>query len=89
MQQRGHAVALAAGVDDKDHRRAEQGGDVRGRTRRRPGHGAVDASVEQPHHALDHGDVGSRAAVPVQRTDQFLADQHRVEVAARPPAASA
>ena len=69
MKQRGHAVALAARVDDKDHRRSQQGGDVRRGTRRRPRHGTVDASVKQPHHALDDRDVGSRAAVPVQRTD--------------------
>ena len=53
---------------------------------RRPGHCVVDAAVEQAHHAFDHGDVGAVAAVPVQRSDQVLADQHRVEVAARPPA---
>ncbi len=50
----------------------------------RTGHGGVDASVEQPHHAFDHGDVAAVAAVPVQRSDQFVADQHRVEVAAGP-----
>ena len=44
----------------------------------------IDPAVEQPHDALDDGDVGARAAVPVQRTDQLLADQHRVEVAAGP-----
>ena len=84
VQQRGHAVTLAAGVDDEDHRRSEQGGHVRGRSRRRPRHGAVDASVEQAHDALDDGDVAAVAAVPVERRDQLLADQHRVQVAARP-----
>ena len=84
MKQRGHAVALAARVDDEDHRRTQQGGDVRRGTCGPPRHRAMDASVKQTHHALDDRDVGSRTPVPVQRTDQFLADQHRVEVAARP-----
>ena len=44
---------------------------------------ARDPAVEQPHHALDDGDVGPGAAVPEERADQMLADQHRVEVATR------
>ncbi len=72
------------GVDDEDHRRTQQGGHLCRRSCGRPGHGAVDAPVEQPHHAFDHGDVAAGTSVPVQRSDQFVADQHRVEVAARP-----
>ncbi len=86
VQQRADALALAPRVDDQNHRRAEQTGDMRGRAAR--GHSAVlaDAPVEQPHHAFHHGDVGAAAAVSVQRPDELLADQHRIEIAARPSA---
>ena len=80
VQQRGDALALAARVDDQDHRRAEESGDVSGRA----ACVFVDAPVEQAHHALHHGDVGAGAPVPVQRADQVLADQDGVEVAAGP-----
>src|SRR3569833_1306751 len=84
VQQRGNAVTLTTGVDNEDHWRAEQRGDVRGRPMCDAGRVRVDAPVEKAHYPLDYGDVGSRAAVPVQGADQLVADQHRVEVSAGP-----
>ena len=90
MQQRGQAVALARGVDDEDHRRAEQRGDVGGRSGCGPGHGAVDAAVEQAHHALDHGDVGS-PALPCRNSGPISSSPTSTGSRLRPgrPAASA
>jgi hypothetical protein len=44
----------------------------------------LDAPVEEPHHTLDDRDVGTVAAVPVQRADELFGHQHRVQVATRP-----
>ncbi len=85
VQQGGDAVALAAGVDHQHHRRPQESGDLGRRASRYSGHLALDAAVEQAHDALDDSDVGTGAAMPVQRADQLLADEHWVEVAARPP----
>ena len=49
----------------------------------------LDTAVEQPHHTFDHGDVGVVAAVPVERADQLLADQHGSRLQACRPVASA
>ena len=71
---------LPAAVDHQHDRRPEQPGHVRRR--------AVpvgEAPVEQPHHAFDDRHLGARRAVPEQRRDPVLADQHRVQVPARPP----
>ena len=84
LQHSADALALASGVDHQDHRGAEKFGDLRGGPAGRGDRLLVDAAVEQTHHAFDHGDVGVPRAVPVQRPDQLLADQHRVEVAAGP-----
>ena len=85
VQQCGDAVALAACIDHQDHRGAEQTGDVRGGARRRRGRGGSDAPVEQAHHSFDHGDVRAAGAVGVQRANELLPHQYRVEVAAGPP----
>jgi hypothetical protein len=73
-------VRHRARVDDEDDGGAEQRGDVR----RRPLGGAA-APVEQPHDALDDGDVGAAGAVQQQRSDPLGPDEHRVEVAAGTP----
>lgn len=75
---RGDRAALRGGVHDQDDRGVEQPSHVRGRAVRR---GA--AAVVHPHHALDHGDVGTAGAMEEERRDQVLAAQHGVEVAAR------
>ena len=84
VQQCGDAVALAACIDHQDHRRAKQTGDVSRRTRRRHGRGMSDPPVEQPHHAFDHRDLRAVGAVGVQRPNQPLPHQDRVEVASGP-----
>ncbi len=85
VQQRGDAVTLTARVDHQHHRGAEQPGDVRGRSlrpgRSRPGRSGRRTGPSRPRRRRCRQ---SAAAVPVQRTDQRLADQHRVQVAARP-----
>ena len=80
VQQRRHAARLPPAVDHQHDRRSQQPGDVRGR--------AVPVGqppVEQAHHALDDGHLRARRPVPEQRGDPVLADQHRIEVPARPP----
>ena len=77
VQQSGEAAGLAARVDDQHDRRPQQPGDLSG--------GAVavgQPTVEEPHHALDDGDLRSGRAVAGQRGDPVGADEHRVEVAA-------
>jgi hypothetical protein len=77
VHERGHRAGHGGGVDDQDDGRAEQRGDVRRRPLRR-----AATAVEQPHHALDHGDVGAARTVQEQRAQALGPDQHRVEVAA-------
>ena len=82
VQQGGGRRADPGRVDHQHDGRAEQPRDVRGR-REVP---AAGRAVEQAHHALDDRDVGrGRGAGPVgeHRHDLVLADQPRVEVAAR------
>ncbi len=43
----------------------------------------AEAAVVQAHDALDHGDVRAAGAVQQQRGDPLLADEVRVQVAAR------
>ena len=68
-------------VDDQQHRTRGQRRDV--------GRGGFTArtepAVEKPHHAFDHGDIGTRGAVQQQRHDPVRADQVGVEVAGRTP----
>jgi hypothetical protein len=80
VQQRGQAAGLPAAVHHQQHRGPQQRRDLRG------GPGAVgQPPVEQPHHALDHGQLGAGRAVPGQRADPVGADQHRVQVPPGPP----
>ena len=59
---------------------ARQRGNVRGRCFP----GRTQPAVEKAHHAFDHRHVGRSCAVQQQRNDAVLADQERVQVAARP-----
>jgi hypothetical protein len=84
LQHSGDALTLTAGVDHQQYRGAQQFGDVGGGAACRGDGLHVDPAVEKAHHPFDHGDVGTVAAVPVQRTDQLLGNQHRVQVASGP-----
>src|SRR5689334_21745439 len=79
VQQRRGAVTLTTSVYHQDHRRAEHRGHLRSRPLRGAREAVGDPSVEQPHDALDDSDVGGHAAMPVQRADQLIADEYRVE----------
>ena len=68
-------------VDHEHDRRPQQLGHVRGGGELAPPRRAV----EQPHHALDHRDVGAGAAVARQGRDQLRPGEERVEVPPRPP----
>lgn len=85
MQQRTDALALAAGVDHQHHRSAQQTGDLRGGPAGDADGVRIDAAVEQAHHAFDHGDVATVAAMQEERADEVLPHQHGVQIAARPP----
>jgi hypothetical protein len=91
VHQRGHRPRLRGTVHHEQDRRPQQPGDVRGggeaRLDRR-----VRGPVEQPHDALDDGDVGRprvQRAAQEQRGDPLLADHPGVEVAARAPGGEA
>ena len=84
VHDRGRRASRAARVHDEHHRRLQQSAPHGRSTRIRP---RPRGAVEQSHHAFDDRDVGrhrSRRAVHEQRRDQVLADQPRIEVAARP-----
>lgn len=84
VQQRRDALALPPRIDDENHRCAQQTRHLGGRSLRCAGHLVADAPVEQTHDTLDHRDVGAGTAVRVQRADQVLTDEHRIEVAPGP-----
>ena len=84
MQHRRDGLTLSAAVDDQDHRRTQQLGHLPGRSAGRQPEEFLDATVEKAHHPLHHGDVGTGGSVSVQRSDKFLADHHRVQIAPRP-----
>lgn len=67
-------------VDDEDHRRCRQFGNVRGR-----GFAfSPETAIEQAHGSFDDGDVGAHRAVEQQRDDARFADHEGIEVSARP-----
>lgn len=76
VHQRGHRLPHGADVDDEDHGRAQQPGDLGGRLAVR----AAGEPVEEPHGPLDHGDVQRRGTVGEQRAHPLGADHARVEV---------
>ena len=80
VQQCRHTARLPAAVDHQYDLRPEQPGHV---CRRAVPVG--EAPVEEPHHAFDDRHLGPGRAVPEQWRDPVLADQHRVQVPARPP----
>ena len=45
----------------------------------------LDTPVEKAHHPFDHGDVGTGGAVCVQRPNQLLPHQNRIQVATDAP----
>ena len=84
MQHSGDGLALPAHIDNQHHRSIEKLGDLPGGATRRRTELLVDTAVEKTHHTLDHGDIGISRTMPVERADQILTHQDRVEVAARP-----
>jgi len=69
QRHRADAARRVSGVDHQHHRRVQQPSYVR----RRPEPAGAEASVEQPHHALDHRDIRTRGAVREQRSHPLLA----------------
>jgi hypothetical protein len=80
VHDRGRRARHRGRVEDEQHRRLQQLCHVR----RRGQLTAARGPVEEPHDALDHGDVRARGAVPRQWSDQRRSGQEGVEVAARP-----
>ena len=79
----GGGAGHLADVQHQDHRGVDQGRDVGGRGEPL----AADLAVEQPHHALDDGEVGRLGvarAVQQQRGDLVGPAQVRIQVAAGP-----
>ena len=83
---RGHGAARGGGVDDQDHRGAQEAGHM-GRGAEAGVAGALagwrGGPVEQAHHALDDGHVGAAGAMEKQRRDTAGAAQGGVQVAGR------
>ena len=80
VHDRGRGAGRVADVD-REH---DRGAGERGHVRRRAETVAAESPVEEPHDALDDGDVGGAVGprgVQQQRLDECLAAEHRVEVA--------
>ncbi|CAM2855064.1 hypothetical protein STAL104432_05405 [Streptomyces albus] len=76
-----HRPGLRGGVHHQHHRGPQQFGHVRGGGQ----FALARGTVVEPHHPLDHGQVGTRRAVPEQRCDPLGSAQIGVQVAARTP----
>ncbi len=75
-RRRSHAAHSAGGVDGQHDRRPQPLGEFRGAALL-----AVSVvSIEEPHHALDHGEIGSFRSARAKLEDSRTRQQPRIEI---------